>query len=265
MINKQINRRNLLKYSVLTYLIFWILLGITGLIISLKAPQVIQDLMKNICAWSPTFSILILFKILYPGISLKEYLKIHFCIKLKIQALALPFLLQTLILILTISVYLIFNQKSIFSLPLISVSAILPALLITLTAGATGEELGWRGFMLQEIQKKYNPLISSLIIGFTWGVWHLPLWFLSGYKGMDIIIYILLFMTSILSFSILITYFYNIGKNILIAIWMHFLFNFSLKLVQIDLLQLLGYNAFFLSIAAVTVVIFKRKFFLKNQ
>ena len=37
------------------------------------------------------------------------------------------------------------------------------------------EEFGWRGFLQKEMQKKYNPLISSTIIIFLWRFWHLPL------------------------------------------------------------------------------------------
>lgn len=38
-----------------------------------------------------------------------------------------------------------------------------------------GEEPGWRGFALPRLQKKYSPLIASLILAPIWAVWHLPL------------------------------------------------------------------------------------------
>lgn len=45
----------------------------------------------------------------------------------------------------------------------------------TINAGAAfGEELGWRGFLVREL----SPLgfwRSSFVIGFVWGLWHLPL------------------------------------------------------------------------------------------
>ncbi len=39
---------------------------------------------------------------------------------------------------------------------------------------AFGEELGWRGFLLQEL-KPLGFARASLLIGFIWGLWHAPL------------------------------------------------------------------------------------------
>jgi membrane protease YdiL (CAAX protease family) len=258
-------RKRIISYTSLTFLLFFVLLGITGLLISLKAPVVIQDIMKNICAWSPTFSILILFKRLYPDISFKEYLKTNFQRKVKVSTFIISFLLQFAILFLAVAAYMLMNQKSLGSLNFIEISTILPTLIITVSGGATGEELGWRGFMLSEYQKKYSLLISALSTGFIWGIWHFPLWLLSGYQGMELLIYIITFMTSIVSFSIILSFFYLKGKNIIVAIWFHFLFNFSLKIIQIDILQLLGYISVFLSISAVLLVILERNRFFKNS
>lgn len=38
-----------------------------------------------------------------------------------------------------------------------------------------GEETGWRGFALPELQKRFSPLTASLIIGVIWAAWHIPL------------------------------------------------------------------------------------------
>jgi membrane protease YdiL (CAAX protease family) len=44
-----------------------------------------------------------------------------------------------------------------------------------LFGGPLNEEPGWRGFMLNDLQQRYNPLKSSIIIGVFWGLWHVPL------------------------------------------------------------------------------------------
>ncbi|PQJ16541.1 CPBP family intramembrane glutamic endopeptidase [Aureicoccus marinus] len=36
------------------------------------------------------------------------------------------------------------------------------------------EEFGWRGFMQLELQKKYSPLVTILVVSFFWSIWHLP-------------------------------------------------------------------------------------------
>jgi uncharacterized protein len=38
-----------------------------------------------------------------------------------------------------------------------------------------GEEPGWRGFALPQLQARYSPLRASLILAPLWTLWHLPL------------------------------------------------------------------------------------------
>lgn len=42
------------------------------------------------------------------------------------------------------------------------------------------EELGWRGLALPELQKRFNPLLATVILGLVWTVWHLPLFRVAG-------------------------------------------------------------------------------------
>ena len=44
-------------------------------------------------------------------------------------------------------------------------------------SGPFSEEFGWRGFLTDRLLKKDKLLQASLIIGFIWGIWHLPLYF----------------------------------------------------------------------------------------
>ena len=45
---------------------------------------------------------------------------------------------------------------------------------------ATGEETGWRGFVLPRLQTRTSPLIAALIIAMFWAPWHFFLWQAAG-------------------------------------------------------------------------------------
>lgn len=41
-----------------------------------------------------------------------------------------------------------------------------------LLRAAIGEEPGWRGYALPELQRRFSPFTASLILGAIWAVWH---------------------------------------------------------------------------------------------
>ncbi|MHA2085578.1 MAG: CPBP family intramembrane glutamic endopeptidase [Candidatus Thorarchaeota archaeon] len=51
-------------------------------------------------------------------------------------------------------------------------------MILAVFTGATGEELGWRGFALPRLQRQYSAVTSSILLGFYWGIWHIPGWIL---------------------------------------------------------------------------------------
>jgi hypothetical protein len=103
-----------------------------------------------------------------------------------------------------------------------------PLALLTLvaTTGPLGEELGWRGMALPLLQRRYSALAASLILGFIWGVWHIPAFLFSG--NPQSIYSFPLYFVYLLCGTILMTTVYNAtGGSLPLMIIVHGLFNLN--------------------------------------
>lgn len=82
----------------------------------------------------------------------------------------------------------------------------------------TCEEIGWRGFALPRLQKRYNALLATLIVGILWGLWHFPFVFLAGPMSE----YPFLWFISIVTDAFVYTWIYNSTKgSILLVALLH--------------------------------------------
>jgi len=82
---------------------------------------------------------------------------------------------------------------------------------------ATGEETGWRGFVLPRLQTRTSPLIAALIIGFFWASWHFFFWRSDGSPVLTMEFWIEMWTAHILA-SFLIVWMSNRAKgSILVA------------------------------------------------
>ncbi len=100
-----------------------------------------------------------------------------------------------------------------------------------LLLGPLPEELGWRGYALDRLQRRWNALVSSLILGVLWAAWHLPLFFIKGsYQnslGFGSLSFWAYAMT-IVGLSVLFTWIYNNNaRSILASILLHAVLNLS--------------------------------------
>jgi len=97
-----------------------------------------------------------------------------------------------------------------------------PVALISVLPNTLGEELGWRGFALPKLQTKYNALVSSIILGLIWGIWHVPLWIVLGRTGQALPID----AVNVIMPAILYTWVYNSTSGSLLLVWLfHFAMN----------------------------------------
>lgn len=259
-------KRPIASFIILTNIIFLPLFLLVGATIMLGLPTVVFDIALCIASWSSTFAFMILFKRIYPGQSFIAYVKDKFKNKIKFSIVTVVISIQVLI---AIAVIFIITSKNNGIMPRFTISSLGMSIYLffkNLFAGPLGEELGWRGFAQNELQKKHSPLKVSIIIGFWWGIWHLPIWFTTGFTGINLIKYIIFFMTSVISISIMITAFYNLNKNLLVPIMIHQLFNFLIGIISGDLIELIKYYAIlYLLVAIILIVINPRKVLYGND
>jgi uncharacterized protein len=126
-----------------------------------------------------------------------------------------------------------------------------------------GEETGWRGYALPELQKKFNPFISSILLTFGWAIWHLPLFFYRpGYSSMDLAGAAGWFF-SLLTGSILLTWMFNRSKSILVCVIFHATIDiaFTSKISDASITAITG--VLITVWGLVTLLIFRKDFFYR--
>lgn len=78
-----------------------------------------------------------------------------------------------------------------------------------------GEEMGWRGYVLPRLQARHNALVSSLVVGAIWSVWHLPKFFGTGFSGERSFFWFTIFS---LAAAVLYTWLYNNTRGSLLLV-----------------------------------------------
>lgn len=102
------------------------------------------------------------------------------------------------------------------------------SLLPLIILGPLSEEIGWRGYALDRLQTKWNALTSSLVVGIMWGLWHLPLFIMTGTSQNVLNIPFWGFLCNLISLSVLYTWLHNnTGGSIWTAIFFHWVFTYS--------------------------------------
>ncbi len=135
-------------------------------------------------------------------------------------------------------------------------AAVLSTLFFVFWFGPLPEEIGWRGYALDPLQKRLGALGASLVIGSAWALWHVPLFFLEGtfQHGLGFgSARFWIFSASMIPLSVLMTWVYNhTRRSTLSAVLIHFTGNLTgLLVAKTERLALFELVA--LSVAAVVV------------
>jgi len=91
------------------------------------------------------------------------------------------------------------------------------------------EEIGLRGYWFDQLQTRWSALVSSLILGTVWALWHVPLVYMSGYyEGTTFQPELWWWLPSIVLTAIIGTWIYNnTSRSVLAIILFHFLGNLT--------------------------------------
>ena len=116
--------------------------------------------------------------------------------------------------------------------------------------GGGNEELGWRGTMQPLLEKVmqdkvknrfWSYILTTLIVGVVWAIWHLPLWFVVGsnQQTMDFG----RFVFEVIAMSFWLACIYNRTKSVFYCMLLHGLVNtlMAFFILQTGLVYYLGY------------------------
>ena len=248
------SKNYIIQYVIYTYGLFGLLLLTLGGIatVLLHGTPLVMRWLIAITAWTPTYVLLLMFKKLYPNSTVKVFYKKAFNKKLNIRLLVTTAIIQ--ITVFASSVYMVSIQRGVPTISLLNFSfqTVISALFFTLIQGSTGEESGWRGYLLPAVEEKFGVVKGSLIVSFIWSFWHAPIWFLgTGYSGTVLLKYIIVFVICITSLGFIIGICYHRCKNLFIPIWIHFTFNFLGEIFKGFRIDLVSWYAAFYFIMAI--------------
>jgi membrane protease YdiL (CAAX protease family) len=136
-------------------------------------------------------------------------------------------------------------------------------LFVALVAGFV-EEIGWTGFAVPALRRRYGVFATGLIVGVVWGFWHflgnvMAAETVSGTLSLSVYLPLILFellVGSLVAFRMLMVWVYDHTGSLLVAVLMHVSYTASIRIlnpVPNEGLSLLTYA--FVSAAAWWVVV----------
>lgn len=99
---------------------------------------------------------------------------------------------------------------------------------LVVVVNALGEETGWRGYALPQLQRLLAPLPATLVLAVVWFAWHLPyFWLLDTYRHFAPPMYAVMFL-GLACGAVVLTWVYNrSGGSLLLAVVWHGVYNLA--------------------------------------
>jgi hypothetical protein len=124
---------------------------------------------------------------------------------------------------------------------------------MTLPFGPLWEELAWRAFALGKLESRYSRLVSALLLGIYWAVWHIPMWIVQLDSSPVTTLPLVSAFTNLIAWSIVFSYLYHCSSGSLpVVILLHAMYapaaQVSLALTYLDLDMYVIYLSTILSV-----------------
>ncbi|MDE5909957.1 MAG: CPBP family intramembrane metalloprotease [Lachnospiraceae bacterium] len=249
------------KYIISSYILVWALIifvaGTASLVF--HAPPVIMWIVRNLIAWSPTYLLFIGWKHFRPDETRMAFVKRCFSGKVKLLPLLCSFAFTFGISALSLFIFSIVKGKPMLYYVNFGTIALPLSIFLAFTSGPTGEELGWRGFMREEFNKRYGFLKSSVCQGLVWCFWHTLLWIVdSDFTDWRAIPYVVSNIVVITSITVLMNIFLERHNNLIYSVLLHFGFNIIYVFLEADIEFFVILIVLYLIITPIAVLIRNR-------
>jgi len=214
------------RYPLVSYYVVTLILS--GLIFAILFAVGLLEEVFFLGTFAPGLAAIIVTAFIIGGLGVRKLLGSLLIWRVGIHWWALALLLPAVILLGAVYLFSLFGGPAVDFSRYPPVYMIIPMIILLTVLNGIGEELGWRGFMLPRLQSRYSALVSTLILGFFWGLWHAPVFFIAGtvqsifraqvgfWAGF------LLFTASTIIFSVSLTWVFNHTRgSVLIAAFFH--------------------------------------------
>ena len=151
-----------------------------------------------------------------------------------------------------------------FSFSINGVSALLTILLASVI-----EEVGWRGYGEDSIAEYFSWFYESILFGFIWSLWHIPLFFIEGTYHWGLVQlgagYAVNFLLSVIPLGFLTTWVYvKNNRSMLACIIFHLFVNFMQEKIAMTP-QTKCIETFVIAAAAVIIVLTNKTMFFEKE
>jgi len=120
--------------------------------------------------------------------------------------------------------------------PFIPSAAILLTFGVQVITGASGEELGWRGYLLPRLGARIGALPAALVMSTLWAAWHIGAFFTPGMPHYSLPIPMLPFLFVVASFGLFLALVFNEGgESVLPTMVAHLSLNVTLAIGGVSL------------------------------